>query len=90
MVSSEPRYKLYLKRSVLKDLEAIPKAYRERILDRIKGLAENPRPKGAEKLTAREDFRLRVGPYRILYRVSDRDATVVVFKVAHRKDAYRR
>ena len=88
MGSSE--YHVRLKRSVLKDLEALPAGYRKRVLAAIRGLATVPRPRGAEKLTGREDWRIRVGPYRIVYRVDDADRTVVVFRVAHRRDAYRR
>ncbi|MGD9322047.1 MAG: type II toxin-antitoxin system RelE/ParE family toxin [Desulfobacteraceae bacterium] len=82
-------YKLFFKRSVQKDLNAIPKEDLRRILKRIEGLAEDPRPAGCEKLTGQERYRLRQGRYRILYSIQDDELTVWVVKVGHRKDIYR-
>jgi mRNA interferase RelE/StbE len=82
-------YKLFFKKSVQKDLNAIPKEDLRRILKRIEGLAEDPRPAGCEKLTGRERYRLRQGRYRILYSIRDDELTVWVVKVGHRKDIYR-
>jgi mRNA interferase RelE/StbE len=82
-------YKLFFKKSVQKDLNAIPKKDLRRILKRIEGLAENPRPAGCEKLTGQERYRLRQGRYRILYSIQDDELTVWVVKIGHRKDIYR-
>ena len=82
-------YKLFFKKSVQKDFDAIPKKDLIRILSRIKALAENPRPKGCEKLTGQERYRLRQGQYRIVYSIQDDELTVWVVKVGHRKDIYR-
>ena len=82
-------YKLFFKKSVQKDLNAIPKEDLRRILKRIEGLSEDPRPAGCEKLTGRERYRLRQGRYRILYSIRDDELTVWVVKVGHRKDIYR-
>jgi mRNA interferase RelE/StbE len=56
----------------------------------IDGLATNPRPPGAAKLAGRDDFRIRVGDYRIVYAVDDRERLVIVARIAHRRDVYRR
>ena len=82
-------YKLFFKKSVQKDLNTIPKEALKRILRRIEGVAENPRPAGCEKLTGRERYRLRQGRYRILYSIQEDELTVWVVKVGHRKDIYR-
>jgi mRNA interferase RelE/StbE len=82
-------YKLFFKKSVQKDLNPIPKEELRRILKRIEGLAEDPRPPGCEKLTGQERYRLRQGRYRILYSIQDDELTVWVVKVGHRKDIYR-
>jgi len=82
-------YKLFFKKSVQKDLSAIPKRDLKKILSRIKTLAKNPRPTGCEKLTGRERYRLRQGRYRILYSIQDDELTVWVVKIGHRKDIYR-
>jgi mRNA interferase RelE/StbE len=82
-------YKLFFKKSVQKDFDAIPKKDLKRILNRIKALAKDPRPHGCEKLTGQERYRLRQGRYRIVYSIQDDELTVWVVKVGHRKDIYR-
>jgi mRNA interferase RelE/StbE len=82
-------YKLLFKPSAVKEIETIPRKDRARILQRIQGLADNPRPQGCEKLSGEERYRLRQGWYRIVYSVDDGARNVLVFKVAHRKDVYR-
>ena len=82
-------YKLFFKKSVQKDFDAIPKKDLQRILNRIETLAENPRPPGCEKLTGHERYRLRQGRYRIVYSIQDDELTVWVVKVGHRKHIYR-
>lgn len=56
----------------------------------IDDLAINPRAAGAAKLAGRDDFRIRVGDYRIVYAVDDRNLLVVIARIAHRRDVYRR
>ena len=82
-------YKLFFKKSVEKDLSALPKKDLKRILGRIKSLAKNPRPAGCEKLTGHERYRLRLGRYRIIYSIHDDELTVWAVKISHRKDVYR-
>jgi len=85
------RYKILIKASAAKEIEALPtKADRKRVLARIQSLAENPRPRGAEKLSGRDKYRLRQGVYRIIYSISDTVLTVHVVRVGHRGDVYRR
>jgi mRNA interferase RelE/StbE len=82
-------YSVLIKPSAGKELEAIPKKDRLRVVAKIRALADNPRPMGCEKLSGREEYRLRQGRYRIVYSISDDDQTVLIFKVAHRREAYR-
>lgn len=82
-------YKIFFKKSAQKDLSAIPRKDLKKILNRIKTLAEEPRPKACEKLIGHERYRLRQGRYRILYSIQDDELTVWVVKVGHRKDIYR-
>jgi mRNA interferase RelE/StbE len=85
MARYEPRFKP----SVARDLRGLPRADVRRILARVDTLRDNPRPPGAEKLSAQERYRLRQGNYRILYTVADAELVVEVVKVAHRRDVYR-
>ena len=82
-------YKLFFKKSVQKDFDAVPKKDLKRILKRIEALAEDPRPPGCEKLTGQKRYRLRQGRYRIVYSIQDDELTVWVVKVGHRKNIYR-
>jgi mRNA interferase RelE/StbE len=82
-------YKIFFKRSVEKDFKSISKNDLKRILDRIKALADDPRPTGHEKLTGQERYRVRQGKYRIVYSIQDNELIIWVVKVGHRKDAYR-
>jgi len=82
-------YKLFFKKSVRKDFDAIPKKDLRRILNRIETLAEDPRPPGCEKLTGQERYRLHQGRYRIVYSIQDDELAVWVVKVGHRKHIYR-
>ena len=70
------------------DLEQLSDAAYERIRDTIRGLAEDPRPPGCAKLTAREAWRLRVGDYRVIYEIDDAARVVAVLHVGHRRDVY--
>jgi mRNA interferase RelE/StbE len=84
------RYSLRIKKSAIKDIEAIAtKADRVRIIKRIKMLADDPRPRGVRKLSGREQYRVRQGRYRILYTIEDHELIVFVIRVADRKDIYR-
>jgi len=82
-------YRVYFRESVEKDLHTVPRKDLKRILQRIKTLAENPRPPDCEKLTGQERYRVRQGQYRIVYSIHDYELTVWIVKVGHRKDVYR-
>lgn len=84
------RYKLRIKQSAAKELEAIPrKSDRQRIVARITALADNPRPTGCKKLSGFERYRIRQGAYRIVYAIEDDRLVVYVVKIADRKSVYR-
>jgi mRNA interferase RelE/StbE len=82
-------YKVRIKRSAAKELEAVPRKDRRRLVVRIEGLAGNPRPAGVQKLSGEEKYRIRQGDYRILYEIVDEDLIVTVVRLGHRRDVYR-
>jgi mRNA interferase RelE/StbE len=82
-------FKVYFKESVEKDFRQIPKNDLQKILLRIEALAKDPRMPGHEKLTGQERYRIRQGQYRIIYSIQDKEFTVWVVKVGHRRDVYR-
>ena len=82
-------YNVLIKPSAVKELEAIPTKDRARIVKKVRALANEPRPTGCEKLSGREQYRLRQGRYRIVYSVSDEEQTVLIAKIAHGRETYR-
>lgn len=84
------KYRVSIKRSAVKEIEAIPqKKERQRIIRRIGQLADDPRPAGSKKLSGLDKYRIRQGTYRIVYSITDEELIVMVVKVGHRKDVYR-
>lgn len=82
-------YTVEIKRSAEKEMESLPREIHTRVTAKIVSLEMNPRPTGIRKLQGTEGYRLRVGDYRVLYTVDDRAQTVVIYSVAHRREAYR-
>jgi mRNA interferase RelE/StbE len=83
-------HQIIIPKPVQKQLDELPVSMQDRILEKILSLAENPRPSGTKKLKGYEnEYRVRVGDYRVRYEVDDRQATVVILNCKHRKDAYR-
>jgi mRNA interferase RelE/StbE len=83
------KYKLLFKRSVSKDLRSLAKRDIDGILKGTQSLAEEPRPRGCEKLSGHDRYRIRQGVYRIICEIQDDVLTVVVVKVGHRREVYR-
>lgn len=85
------RYRLEIKRSAAKELEAVDrKPDRQRLVARIQALSTDPRPPGCEKLAGHADrYRVRQGDYRVVYAVDDAEQIVLVFKIGHRREVYR-
>ncbi|HWL93663.1 MAG TPA: type II toxin-antitoxin system RelE/ParE family toxin [Phycisphaerae bacterium] len=71
-------------------MRALPREILERIDRSLDSLADNPRPPGCTKLRSKspEGWRVRVGDYRILYQIDDRQRQVLVYHVGHRRDVY--
>jgi len=83
------KYKITIKKSAAKELQDIPKKDLLKIIKRIQSLAENPRPTGSQKLSAREQYRIRQGDYRIVYSIDDKKLLVDIVKIGHRREVYR-
>ena len=83
-------FSIRIKGSAAKELKGIAKPERIRLMAAIDRLAESPYLGTALKGDLRGLRRLRVGGYRLLYEVRDQELVVLVVRVAHRKDAYRK
>lgn len=82
-------YSVFIKRSAVKELEALLPKDRRRIAARIGALASEPRPPGVEKISGQDKYRIRQGDYRVLYAIDDRALTVTVVRIGHRREIYR-
>jgi mRNA interferase RelE/StbE len=83
-------YRIFLRPAAVRDLDSLPGDVGKRLGQAIDRLSENPRPPGSKKLVGFEnEWRLRVGNYRVLYVVDDSTKRVTIARVAHRREAYR-
>ena len=82
-------YEVTVKPSAQRDLDSLPRREVERIARRIHLLSINPRPFGVQKLSGSEGYRIRSGSYRILFEIDDILQHVLIYRVKHRKEAYR-
>ena len=83
-------FSIRIKESAAKELRRVAKTDRTRIVAAIDRLVETPHLGAALKGDLRGLRRLRVGDYRVVYEIRDEELVVLVVRVAHRRDAYRR
>lgn len=84
------RYSLEFTTSALRELRGLDRKVQRRISTEITELCETPFPPGAKKLRGQPDhFRIRVGDYRIIYRVDGHRVVVVIVRLGHRREVYR-
>jgi mRNA interferase RelE/StbE len=81
-------YEVHIIRSVEKEMNRLSVSVHTRFSQRILTLEDNPRPRGVKKLSGREEYRLRVGDYRILYIIDDKNRIVTIVAVGHRREVY--
>ena len=78
-----------LRDRVAKDIDHLDPEDRQRIRAKLAALAGNPRPPGVVLLKGSEDeYRLRVGAYRIIYTIRDQELLVLILRVGHRREVY--
>ena len=84
-------YEVYVEKAAENDLNRLTTVTFHRIIPHIKALAENPRPSNSLKLTgSKNDWRIRVGDYRVLYEIDEKAKAVKIMGVRHRREVYRR
>ena len=81
-------YAVTMLRSAQKQLAKLDAQTRSRIASAIHALAENPRPPDCKKLTGRPAWRIRVGMYRVIYEIQDKELVVLVVTIGHRREVY--
>ena len=82
-------YRIGFTTAAARQVKKLPHPARERVLQLVEGLAEDPRPHGARKLVGEQTaWRIRAGDYRVIYDVFDDELTVTVVRAGHRRDVY--
>lgn len=85
-----PNYTIIFARSARRELERLHINLIARILPRIEALANNPYPRGCQKVRGTDNlWRIRVGDYRVIYEVDKVKQIVDITAVRHRREAYR-
>ena len=83
-------YRVEVKPSAKRELEALADNLLARVVRRLEFLGHDPKPAGCKKLKGYKDqWRIRVGDWRVLYVIDDAVKLVSVTRIAHRRDVYR-
>jgi mRNA interferase RelE/StbE len=83
-------YKINLTSFAHRQLDRLHGDSYNRIESAINSLSKNPQPTGCRKLEGvAEQWRIRVGEYRILYTIDDAKSEISILKIGHRRDVYR-
>ena len=87
-MKSPPLWQIRIDRSVVRVLRKLPRNLRQRLWARIRSLRDEPRPHGSKALRGYDLYRVRVGDWRIIYQVRDRELIVLVVRVGPRSGVY--
>jgi len=84
-------YVIIVAKGIQKQIDDLPQEIQERVDEKIRSLADDPRPSGVTKLKGfRNEYRIRVGDYRLRYEIDDAQQTVEILQCKHRRDVYRK
>jgi mRNA interferase RelE/StbE len=84
------RYILEFTASATREFRDLDRQLQRRITEKVMALCEDPFPPGRKKLKAQPDhFRIRVGDYRVVYRIDGKRVVIVIVRIGHRKEVYR-
>ncbi len=83
-------YEVIIEGSARKQIERFSEKILKRVDRALTSLENNPRHSNVEKLTGYNLWRIRVGYYRIIFEIDDAQKKVIVYKIKHRKEVYRR
>jgi len=84
------KYRIFLTRAAKRGLGSLASDVLQRVDSAILALGDDPRPSGCKKLRGEENFwRIRVGDYRVIYQVFDKELVIDIIQVGHRREIYR-
>ncbi len=84
-------YVIDIAKSVQKQIDNLPNDLKERVIERIRSLVEDPRPDGVVKLKGSgREYRIRIGDYRVRYEIDDESQRIRLLQCKHRSEVYRK
>ena len=84
-------YKIELKREPEKFIRKQSGKIQIQLISALRKLQKDPRPRQAKKLSGLDElYRIRVGDYRIVYTIRNKKLIILVLRIAHRKDVYKK
>jgi len=85
------KYEIEIISSALRDLKKLPQNILNEIDKAILMLSDNPRPDSCKKLVGSDNrYRIRIQDYRIIYEIRDNTLVIVIVRVRHRRDVYKK
>jgi len=82
-------YRIEINKKSLKFLDKLNESKYDLLIEKIFKLENEPRPPGCVKLNTANAYRIRRGNYRVLYYINDPLNKITIYKISHRKDAYK-
>jgi len=82
-------YSIVIEQKARKTLKKLPQTIRLKINQSITSLRSNPRPYGYKKLKNSDYYRIRIGDYRVIYSIVEKEIKILIIYIGHRKDIYR-
>ena len=82
-------YNLFIEKSAQRSLSKIPQPHQDRLTTAIRKLSGNPRPPGVCKLSGRNAWRIRIGDYRVIYEIDDKESIILIVVIGHRGKVYK-
>jgi mRNA interferase RelE/StbE len=90
-MAERKNYQVIISAPAKRNLKKLPSSLQKRLEAKIVALSINPRPAGVKALKSSDNLlRLRVGEYRVVYKVEDKRLIVIVIQVGHRREVYRK
>ncbi|MGK7895570.1 MAG: type II toxin-antitoxin system RelE/ParE family toxin [Xenococcus sp. (in: cyanobacteria)] len=84
-------YSIIISKSVQKQISNLPSQIRNRVIEKIQSLAQEPRPSDVVKLKdSDKEYRIRIGDYRVRYEIDDSSQIIKLLQCKHRRDVYRK
>jgi len=84
-------YRVKFSKRAEKQFKKLPSQVQQRLRLQIDALSENPHPTGVKKLEGEDNqYRIRAGNYRIVYAVQEAVLLVILLRIGHRREVYRK